>query len=59
MKPTQENLADILIEDFEPSKEPVKAPTYGNATTSGIYKPNWMPVRPDPSREIQSRGLSC
>lgn len=63
MKPAPENFADILIEDFEPNQEPVKAPTYGNATTGEIYKPsNWTPARGESAEaalRIPSRGVSC
>jgi len=62
MKPAPENLADILIEDFEPSTEPVKAPSYCNATTTGLYiQPKWEPARTAATDALQlpSRGLRC
>jgi hypothetical protein len=55
-------LADIPIGDFEPSTEPVKSPSYGNATTEGLYTPpKWEPARPSATDalQLQSRGVRC
>jgi len=43
--PRTNPLDETLIEDFEPSQEPVKAHTYGNATTKGSYTPPIWIVR--------------
>lgn len=60
MKPAPENFDDVVIADFEPSTEPVKAPSYCSNTTGQTYTPpKWEPVRADPSRQITSRGVSC
>lgn len=63
MKPAPENFDGVFVADFEPSNEPVKPPSYGNATTRGIYVPDkWEPARgveATRALQIKSRGIGC